>query len=305
MNRDLLGIRQLSLEEITDLIRRSDGYFRHLDSTDTFPESSLLKGRTIANLFFENSTRTRSSFELAEKRMGATSVSLSMGTSSLTKGESLIDTVNVIAAMKIDCIVVRHSSSGVPLLLRKHLPVTVRIINAGDGAHEHPTQALLDAATLIEKLGSLQGKKIAIIGDIAHSRVARSNMLILNKLGAKVTLITPPTLSPKYLEEVFGVKVKNAIDNSFYDADAIIALRIQLERQSRSLFPNRTDFRKRYGLTAIRLTDTKAYILHPGPANRSVEIDDEVADSEKSLILRQVKRGVAIRMAVLDRLFDV
>lgn len=305
MNRDLLGIRQLSSEEITDLIKRSDGYFRHLDSTDAFPESSLLKGRTVANLFFENSTRTQSSFELAEKRLGATSASLSMETSSLAKGESLIDTVNVIAAMKIDCIVVRHSSSGVPLLLRKHLPSSVRIINAGDGTHEHPTQALLDAATLLEKLGSLEGKKIVIIGDIGHSRVARSNMLLLNKLGAQITLITPPTLTPKYVEEVFGVNVKNEIDDSFYTADAIIALRIQLERQSRSLFPNLTDFRKRYGLTAIRLTDTKAYILHPGPVNRSVEMDDEAADSEKSLILRQVKRGVAIRMAVFDWLFDV
>ena len=305
MNRDLLGIRQLSSSQITDLLKRSDGYFHHLNSIDPFPESSLLKGRTIANLFFENSTRTRTSFELAEKRLGATIVTLSMQASSIAKGESLIDTVNVINAMKIDCIVVRHISSGVPVLLRKHLPHSTRIINAGDGAHEHPTQALLDAATLQEKLGSLKGKKIVIIGDISHSRVARSNMLLLGKLGANVTLIAPSTLIPKYIEEVFGVNVQNEIGDELKDADAVIALRIQLERQSRSYFPNFTDFRMRYGLTPLRLMDTNAYILHPGPANRNVELDDEVADSEKSVILQQVKRGVAIRMAVLEWLFEV
>jgi aspartate carbamoyltransferase catalytic subunit len=305
MNRDLLGTRQLSADQITDLLRRSDGYFHHLNSTDPFPESSLLKGRTVANLFFENSTRTRTSFELAEKRLGATSVSLSMQTSSLTKGESLIDTVNVICAMKVDCIVVRHSSSGVPQLLRKHLPDHIRIINAGDGGHEHPTQALLDAASLTERLGSLKGKKIVIIGDILHSRVARSNMILLNKLGAKVTLVSPPTLTPKYIEEVFGVKVVHEIGDALKDADGIMSLRIQLERQSRSLFPNLSDFRLRYGLTPLRLTDTNAYILHPGPINRGVELDNEAADSEKSLILQQVKRGVAIRMAVLEWLFKV
>ena len=305
MNRDLLGIRQLSADQITDLLRRSDGYFLHLNSTDPFPESSLLKGRTVANLFFENSTRTRTSFELAEKRLGATSVSLSMQTSSLTKGESLIDTVNVICAMKIDCIVVRHSSSGVPQLLRKHLPSHIRIINAGDGGHEHPTQALLDAASLIEKLGSLKGKKIVIIGDVLHSRVARSNMILLNKLGAKVTIVSPLTLTPIFIEEVFGVKVVSEIGDALNDADAVMSLRIQLERQSRSLFPNLSDFRLRYGLTPLRMTDTNAYILHPGPINRGVELDNEAADSEKSLILQQVKRGVAIRMAVLEWLFEV
>jgi aspartate carbamoyltransferase catalytic subunit len=305
MNRDLLGIRQLSTDQINDLLKRSDGYFHHLNSTDPFPESSLLKGRTVANLFFENSTRTRTSFELAEKRLGATIASLSMQTSSLTKGESLIDTVNVINSMKIDCMVVRHSSAGVPILLRKHLPLSTKIINAGDGAHEHPTQALLDAATLQEKLGSLKGKKIVIIGDIRHSRVASSNMILLRKLGAEVTLIAPSTLIPQYIEEVFGVKVRSEIGNELKDADAIMALRIQLERQSRSFFPSLTDFRTRYGLTALRLADSNAYILHPGPVNRNVELDDEVADSEKSLILQQVKRGVAIRMAVLEWLFEV
>ena len=227
-----------------------------------------------------------------------------MQASSIAKGESLIDTVKVINAMKIDCIVVRHSSSGIPNLLRKHLPQSTQIINAGDGAHEHPTQALLDAATLQEKLGSLKGKKIVIIGDIRHSRVARSNMILLGKLGANVTLIAPSTLVPNYVEEVFGVKVRSQIGNELKDADAIIALRIQLERQSRSFFPSLSDFRSRYGLTPLQLVETSAYILHPGPANRNIELDDEVADSEKSLILQQVKRGVAIRMAVLEWIFE-
>ncbi len=304
MTRDLLGIRQLSTDQITDLLKRSDGYFRHLNSTDPFPESDLLKGRTVANLFFENSTRTRTSFELAEKRVGATSVSLSMQTSSVTKGESLIDTVKVINAMKLDCIVVRHSSAGVPILLRKHLPETTRIINAGDGAHEHPTQALLDAATLLEKLGSIYGKKIVIIGDIKHSRVARSNMLLLHKLGARVTMIAPLTLSPAYGAEVFGVNIRHEIGNELQDADAVMALRIQTERQTQSLFPGLIDFRQRYGLTPTRMQNTNSFILHPGPINRSVELDDETADSEKSVIYRQVMRGVAIRMAVLEWLFE-
>jgi aspartate carbamoyltransferase catalytic subunit len=305
MNRDLLGIRQLSADEITDLLQRSNSYFSLLNSSNPYPESTLLKGRTIANLFFENSTRTKTSFELAEKRLGATIASLSMQTSSMTKGESLIDTVNVINSMKIDCFVVRHSSPGVPILLRKHLSPAIRIINAGDGAHEHPTQALLDAATLQENLGSLKGKKIVIIGDILHSRVARSNMILLGKLGANVTLVSPPTLTPKYVEEIFGVEVRSDLGDSLINADAVMALRIQLERQSRSYFPSMIDFRKRFGLTPIRLTDTKVFILHPGPINRAVEIDDEAADSEKSLILQQVKRGVAIRMAVLEWMFEI
>jgi aspartate carbamoyltransferase catalytic subunit len=304
MNRDLLGIRQLNEFEINDLLKRSDGYFHQLNSTDPFPESPILNGRTVANLFFENSTRTRTSFELAEKRLGATIVTLSMQASSISKGESLIDTVKVINAMKIDCIVVRHSSAGVPVLLRKHLPKSTGIINAGDGAHEHPTQALLDAATLLEKLGSLKGKKIVIIGDITHSRVARSNMILLGKLGAKMTLIAPLTLLPRGAESIFGVNVRTEIGSEIHDADAVIALRIQLERQSRSFIPSLLDFRLRYGLIPLRCADTNAYILHPGPANRNVELDDDVADSSKSLMLRQVKRGVAIRMAVLEWLFE-
>ncbi|MEI8135443.1 MAG: aspartate carbamoyltransferase catalytic subunit [bacterium] len=304
MNRDLLGIRQLSTDEISDLIRRSNAYFPSLESPAPIPQSQILSGVTIANLFFENSTRTRTSFELAEKRLGATIATLSMQTSSLSKGESLLDTVEVITAMKIDCVVVRHSSAGVPLLLRRHLPQSIRIINAGDGAHEHPTQALLDAATLSEKLGTLAGKHIVIIGDILHSRVARSNMILLKKIGARVTVVAPESLMPPHIEEVFGVEAQHSLGKILSTADAVMSLRIQLERQSKTYFPSLADFRLRYGLIPSRLSECDAYLLHPGPVNRGVEIDDEGADTEKSLILRQVKRGVAMRMAILEWMFE-
>ena len=302
--RDLLGIRFLAKEDLEWLLSRSDHYFPNILSTDPATRSTLLAGRTVANLFFENSTRTRTSFELAEKRLGADAVSLSMQTSSLTKGESLIDTVNVITAMKIDCIVVRHNAGGVPQLLRKHLPEHIRIINAGDGACEHPTQALLDAATLIEAMGQLAGKKIVIVGDILHSRVARSNIYLLKQLGAEVTVVAPNTLMPKYIREVFDVDAHYDLDHVLKGKDAVMALRIQHERQGKGYIPSLGDFRRKYGLTPNRLQATDAYILHPGPVNRSVELDDEAADSERSLILRQVARGVAIRMAVLEWLFS-
>lgn len=302
--RDLLGIRFLAKEDLEWLLSHSDQYFPNILSKDPVKKSTLLAGRTVANLFFENSTRTRTSFELAEKRLGADAVSLSMQTSSLSKGESLIDTVNVITAMKIDCIVVRHNAGGVPLLLRKHLPDHIRIINAGDGACEHPTQALLDAATLIEVMGSLPGKKIVIVGDILHSRVARSNIYLLKALGAEVTVVAPNTLMPKYIREVFDVEAHYDLDHVLAGKDAVMALRIQHERQGKGYIPSLGDFRKKYGLTPSRLSVTDAFILHPGPVNRSVELDDEAADAERSLILRQVGRGVAIRMAVLEWLFS-
>lgn len=301
--KDLVGIKPLSKADILHLLDRSDSYFQDLLSTNIMPKGELLKGRTIANLFFENSTRTKTSFELAEKRLGAEVASLSMQSSSLAKGESLIDTLQVIAAMKIDAVVVRHQSSGVPLLFQKHLPAHIRIINGGDGAHEHPTQALLDAATMKEYLGDLAGKKIVIVGDITHSRVARSNIYLLQKLGAEVTVVGPTTLIPRHIEEVFGVSIAYTLDKVIGDADAVIMLRIQLERQTRAYLPSLGEYRKRYGLTATRLNETNAFILHPGPVNRGVELEDESADSEKSLILRQVKRGVAIRMAVLEWIF--
>lgn len=302
--RDLLGIRFLAKEDLEWLLRRSDAHFPNILSKEPVAKSSALAGITVANLFFENSTRTRTSFELAEKRLGADVVSLSMQTSSLTKGESLIDTVNVITAMKIDCIVVRHNAGGVPQLLRKHLSDHIRIINAGDGACEHPTQALLDAATLIEAMGSLEGKRIAIVGDIQHSRVARSNIYLLKHLGAQVTVVAPNTLMPRHMREVFGVEVHYDLDHVIADQDAIIALRIQHERQGKRYIPSLSDFRSKYGMTPHRLSLTDAYILHPGPVNRSVELDDEAADAGRSLILRQVARGVAVRMAILEWLFN-
>jgi aspartate carbamoyltransferase catalytic subunit len=302
--KDLVGIEPLTKAEILHLLDRSDAYFQDLLSTDPMPKRDMLQGRTVANLFFENSTRTRTSFELAEKRLGAEAVSLSMQTSSLSKGESLVDMINVITAMKIDAVVVRHQSPGVPQLFQKHLPANIRIINGGDGAHEHPTQALLDAATMREMMGDLHGKNIVIVGDIMHSRVARSNIYLLNKLGANVSVVGPTTLMPRYIQEVYDIPVSYKLDGMIQKADAVIMLRIQLERQSRAYLPSLGEFRARYGLTAARLNETSAYILHPGPINRAVEIDDEAADAEKSLILRQVKRGVAIRMAVLEWLFS-
>lgn len=302
--RDLLGIRFLAKEDIEWLLRRSSDHFPNILSNERFPKSRTLDGITVANLFFENSTRTHTSFELAEKRLGTDVVSLAMQTSSVSKGESLIDTVNVITSMKIDCIVVRHASAGVPLLLRKHLPDDIRIINAGDGACEHPTQALLDAATLVESLGTLGGKKIAIVGDILHSRVARSNIYLLKQLGAEVTLVAPNTLMSRHAGDVFGVETSYELDHILPNMDAIIALRIQHERQGKGYIPTLGEFRKRYGMTSSRLALTDAYILHPGPVNRSVELDDEVADAGRSLILRQVARGVATRMAVLEWLFE-
>lgn len=300
---NLLGIEHLSLAEITHLISRSDEYFTELTSVKPLKNRTTLAGKTVANLFFENSTRTRTSFELAEIRMGATHVSLSMQTSSAAKGESLLDTVKVITAMKVDAIVVRHNSSGVPQFLRKHLAEHISIINAGDGAHEHPTQALLDAATLLEAIGDLKGKRIAIIGDVLHSRVARSNILVLKKLGAEITLVAPDTLMPKYAEKVFAVETRRDIGNILSHVDAVIMLRIQLERQTRAFFPTIEEFRLRYGLTAERIKNRSMCIMHPGPINRGVELDDESADAERSLILRQVTHGIAMRMAVLEWIF--
>jgi aspartate carbamoyltransferase catalytic subunit len=303
-HNDLIGIRGMSVENLNWILGRSTDYMKRLDASGaiTFPE--ILKGLTVANLFFENSTRTRSSFELAEKRLGASVLSLSMQTSSLTKGESLIDTVKVITAMKIDAVVVRHRSPGVPELLRKHLPNDIRILNAGDGANEHPTQALLDAATLIENFGSVKGKHIAIIGDITHSRVARSNVHLLKKLGANITIVAPTTLVPSTFSDVFEVPVSQALDTVLPSCDAVIMLRIQRERQDKGLLPNVEEFRELYGMTAKRYAaHPSLLVLHPGPVNRGVELDDEALDGERSLVFRQVKRGVAIRMAVLEWIF--
>ncbi|MEO6940346.1 MAG: aspartate carbamoyltransferase catalytic subunit [Candidatus Kapaibacterium sp.] len=302
--RDLLGIEQLPKDTILDLIERSQKYYQELLGKDALPARTILNGRTVGNLFFENSTRTRISFELAEKRLGATHVTLTPSASSLTKGESLLDTVRVVEAMKLDCIVVRHSASGVPEFLAKHLPDHVHLINAGDGAHEHPTQGLLDAASLMEVLGDLSGKKIVIIGDITHSRVARSNVWLLKKLGAAITLVGPHTLLPRHAEEVFGVHVRHDLGDSLKEADAVMALRIQHERQSSAFLPSLEEYQTRYGLTEARISATSAVILHPGPINLGVELGEGPAYGTRSLVLKQVKRGVAVRMAVLEWLFS-
>lgn len=302
--RDLIGTELLSAAEIIDLLDRSEQYFSGLSSAAPFPTRATLSGRTVGNLFFENSTRTRISFELAEARLGATYFSMTTQGSSVVKGESLLDTVRVVEAMKLDAIVIRHASAGAPQFVADNMPPHVHVINAGDGAHEHPTQALLDAGELRRALGSFAGKRIAIIGDIMHSRVARSNIYLLRKLGAAVTVVAPTTLMPRMMGDVFGVAVKNRIDEEVLSSDAIIALRIQLERQERGLFPTIAEYRKMYGLSARELQGRKIILLHPGPVNQGIELTSDALELDQSVILSQVKRGVAVRMAVLEWLFD-
>lgn len=301
---DLLGIEHLPLEIVERILDRSDHFYELLLSSDPFPANDLLKGRTVANLFFENSTRTRFSFELAERRLGGEFISFSAQGSSISKGESLLDTIRVLESMKLDAIVVRHGSSGVPQFIADHVPDHVRVINAGDGAHEHPTQALLDAATMRMALGSLQNKKIAIVGDIRHSRVARSNIWLLKKYGCDITLVGPETLMPRHAEEVFGVKVLDRLNDIVHEVDAVIALRIQLERLGSALLPTLEEFSSMYGLNARRLQGSQAFLLHPGPVNIGVELDFDAVYGENSVVLKQVKRGVAIRMAVLEWVFS-
>jgi aspartate carbamoyltransferase catalytic subunit len=258
----------------------------------------LLQGKTIVNLFFENSTRTRTSFEFATRKLGAVAVNFAASTSSVTKGETLIDTAKNIQAMRPHALVVRHASAGSPLFLTKHVPVPV--INAGDGFHEHPTQGLLDAYTILEKLGSVSGKKIVILGDIAHSRVARSNIHILRKLGAHVSVSAPPTLLPPK-PETLGVEYAYRPEGLLKDADVVMALRIQLERQNKMQIPSIAEYSKFWGMNKERasLLKPSCIILHPGPINRGVELDPEVADGPRSVILDQVFNGMVIRMAVL------
>lgn len=303
LRKDLFGIEHLPVEVIDHLLDRSDHYYDQLLSSDRYPNSDLLKGRTVANLFFENSTRTRFSFELAEQRLGAQHISFTSQGTSVSKGESLLDTVKVLEAMKLDAIVVRHSSYGVPQFIAKHVPDHVHVLNAGDGAHEHPTQALLDAATMRMMMGTLRNKKVAIIGDIRHSRVARSNIWLLKKYGCEITLVGPDTLISRNAAEVFGVEVRCELGNILHEVDVAIALRIQLERQASALFPTLEEFTSMYGITAQRLAGSKAHLLHPGPVNIGVELDFAAVYGERSVILRQVKRGVAVRMAVLEWVF--
>jgi aspartate carbamoyltransferase catalytic subunit len=292
----LLGLEHVDKEDIETILKTAKSFREILERP--IKKVPTLQGKTVVNLFFEASTRTRISFELAEKRLSADSVNFSSSTSSVKKGETLLDTARNIAAMKIDMVVIRHQSPGAPNFLAKNLDAN--IINAGDGAHEHPTQALLDMMTILEKFDTLKGLKVAIIGDISHSRVALSNIHGLLKMGAKVTLCGPATLIPRDIEKL-GVDVSYHVDEVLSRVDIINVLRIQLERQDSGLFPSLREYHNYFGITRERLDKlTKPItIMHPGPINRGVEISSDVADSEHSLILNQVTNGVAIRMAVL------
>lgn len=298
--RHLMGIKQLTEEDIELIFNTADNFKEVINRP--IKKVPSLRDITIANLFFENSTRTKLSFELAEKRLSADVINFSASASSLSKGETLIDTVNNILAMKVDMVVMRHPNPGAPIFLSKH--INANIINAGDGAHEHPTQALLDAYSIREKLGEVAGKKVVIVGDILHSRVALSNIFCLQKLGAKVMVCGPPTLIPKYIESL-GVEVNYQLDQSLEWADIAMMLRIQLERQGKQnevkYFPSLREYHNLYGLTLERLErlNSKLVVMHPGPINRGVEISSKLADSDYSIILNQVENGVAIRMAVL------
>ena len=295
--KHLLGIKDLNTEDI-QLILNTAGQFKEVLQRPV-KKVPTLRDVNIVNLFYENSTRTRISFELAEKRLSADVVNFTVSSSSAAKGETLLDTVNNILSMKVDMVVMRHSASGAPHFLAKHIDAA--IINAGDGINEHPTQALLDAFSMREKLGKLEGIKVAIIGDIMHSRVALSNIYLLKKMGAEVVVSGPPTLIPRYLQEAMGVKVEYNIDKALAWCDVANVLRIQLERQNQPLFSSLREYNLAYGITQERLSklNKEIIIMHPGPINRGVEMDSDVADSQHSIILDQVENGVAVRMACL------
>ncbi|MBA2250744.1 MAG: aspartate carbamoyltransferase catalytic subunit [Chitinophagaceae bacterium] len=293
----LLGIKDLQQSDI-ELILSTASQFKEVLQRPIKKVPSL-RDTTIVNLFYESSTRTRISFELAEKRLSADTVNFSASGSSVTKGETLLDTVNNILSMKVDMVVMRHSASGAPHFLAKHIPAA--IINAGDGINEHPTQALLDAFSIREKLGTLEGKKVVLIGDIMHSRVALSNIYLLKKVGAEVMVAGPPTLIPKYIAEALDVKVEYNLKKALQWCDVANVLRIQLERQNQVLFSSLREYNLAYGVSKklLESLDKEIVIMHPGPINRGVEIDSDVADSDQSIILQQVENGVAVRMAVL------
>jgi aspartate carbamoyltransferase catalytic subunit len=294
--KDLLGLEGLSAEELVSILDTARTFREVLDRP--IPKVPSLRGLTAANLFFEASTRTRLSFELAEKRMSADTVNFQTSGSSVSKGESLKDTARNIEAMGIHLVVIRHQASGAPHYLARNLDAGV--INAGDGTHEHPTQGLLDIFTIRERRGKIAGLKVAIIGDITHSRVARSNIWGLTKLGATVTIAGPPTMMPAEVER-FGVTVARSVDEAMEGADVVNILRIQLERQRSTLYPSLREYARVYGITSERLKRAKpdVTVMHPGPMNRGVEIAQDVADGKHSVILEQVTNGVAVRMAVL------
>ncbi len=294
--KDLLGLEDLSADEITSILDTARTFREVLDRP--IPKVPSLRGLTAANLFFEASTRTRLSFELAEKRLSADTVNFQTSGSSVSKGESLKDTARNIEAMGIHLVVIRHQASGAPHYLARNLDAGV--INAGDGTHEHPTQGLLDLFTIRQRRGKIAGLRVAIIGDIAHSRVARSNIWGLTKLGASVTIAGPPTMMPLEVER-FGVKVARSVEEAIEGADVVNILRIQLERQRSTLYSSLREYARVYGMTSKRLAHAKpdVTVMHPGPMNRGVEIAQDVADGKHSVILEQVTNGVAVRMAVL------
>jgi len=295
--KHLLGIKDLAPQDIS-LILDTASQFKEVLQRPVKKVPSL-RDITIVNLFYENSTRTRISFELAEKRLSADTINFSASASSVSKGETLLDTVNNILSMKVDMVVMRHSASGAPHFLASHIPAA--IVNAGDGINEHPTQALLDAFSIKEKLGSLEGKKVVLIGDIMHSRVALSNIYLLKKMGAEVMVAGPPTLIPRYIKEALQVQVEYNLKKALQWCDVANVLRIQLERQNQVLFSSLREYNLAYGVSKKLLDslDKQIVIMHPGPINRGVEIDSDVADSNQSIILQQVENGVAVRMAVL------
>ena len=294
--RHVLGIKYLDINDINIIFETADNFKEVINRP--IKKVPSLRDVTVANLFFENSTRTRISFELAEKRLSADIVNFSASSSSVKKGETLLDTVNNILSMKVDMVVIRHPAPGAPAFLANH--IEANIINAGDGTHEHPTQALLDAYSMREKIGDLSGKKIAIFGDILHSRVALSNIFCLQKLGAEVKVCGPPTLIPKNIDKL-GVGVEYNVKETLEWCDVANVLRIQLERQDIKYFPSIREYAQYFGINKALLDslDSNVVIMHPGPINRGVEITSDVADSEQSIILQQVENGVAIRMAIL------
>ncbi len=296
-SKHLLGIKHLTPQDISLILQTAQQFKEVLQRP--IKKVPSLRDITIVNLFYENSTRTRLSFELAEKRLSADTLNFSASGSSVSKGETLLDTVNNILSMKVDMVVMRHSASGAPHFLAQH--ISAAIINAGDGVNEHPTQALLDAFSMQEVFKSLQGLKVALIGDIMHSRVAQSNIHLLLKMGAEVLLCGPPTLIPKYIKEAFNVQVEYNLKKALEWCDVANVLRIQLERQNQQLFSSLREYSLVYGINkrVLNSLSKKITIMHPGPINRGVELDSDVADSDQSIILQQVENGVAVRMAVL------
>ena len=295
--RHLLGIKDLTVDDISLILKTAEQFKEVLQRP--VKKVPSLRDVTVVNLFYENSTRTRFSFELAEKRLSADTINFAVSGSSAAKGETLLDTVRNILSMKVDMVVMRHSASGAPHFLAKHIPAA--IVNAGDGVNEHPTQGLLDALSMKEKFGTLEGLKVAIIGDIMHSRVAMSNIYLLSKMGAKITVCGPPTLIPKYIRESFGVEVSYDVKETLEWCDVANVLRIQLERQNQVLFSSLREYNIAYGVKRKLLDNLnkEIVVMHPGPINRGVELDSDVADSKQSIILQQVENGVAVRMAVL------